>query len=340
MGKTLADIAREIGVSTATISRVMNNDGGVTSETREKVLRELERLDYHPRARRRSVAMKNTDTVMIIAGQLNNPITLGYIDGIRAQLAAEGIRSVISLTDYDSCTERSFIEYAIANRYTGIFILNVVESEPLIRLLESSPIPVVLVNRYLRALDTDVVTVDNYRCGYMATQYLLGRGHRHIAHIAGPEGSITCRNRTLGYIDAMHAAGLEVDAKDIFYGDRKYSSGFEFGKMLSAAPADERATAVFATTALMAAGMVDALGEGGIRVPEDISVICNDDYSKDYMPYPMEITCFRQNPRLMGRTAADLLLERVRKPSIPPRRVVFPPELMEKGSIISYTTHH
>lgn len=335
MGQTLAQIARKIGVSTATISRVLNNEGSVSPETREHVLSELERLDYHARPRRRSVAMKNTDTVMIIAGQLNNPITLGYIDGIRLRLAEEGIRSVISLTDYDSGTERSFIEYAIANSYTGIFILNVVESEPLIRLLESAPIPVVLVNRYLRSLDTDVVTVDNYRCGYMATQYLLSRGHRRIAHIAGPEGSITCRNRTLGFIDAMRAAGLDAGTSEIFYGDRKYSSGFEFGKRLLSTPKEQRATAVFATTALMAAGMVDVLRENGVSVPEDISVICNDDYSKDYMPYPMEITCYRQNPRLMGQTAADLLLERVQKPNILPRRVVFPPELTEKGSVLS-----
>lgn len=334
MGKTLAEIAAKIGVSTATVSRVLNNDASVTPKTREHVLSELQRLNYHARPRRRSVAMKNTDTVMIIAGQLNNPITLGYIDGIRTRLAEVGIRSVISLTDYDSGTERSFIEYAIANSYTGIFILNAVESEPLIGLLKDCAVPVVLVNRYLRALDTDVVTVDNYRCGYMATQYLLGKGHRRIAHIAGPEGSITCRNRTLGFIDAMRAAELEVGTSDIFYGDRKYSSGFEFGKRLLATPKDERATAVFATTALMAAGMVDVLRENGVRVPEDISVICNDDYSKDYMPYPMEITCYRQNPRLMGKTAADLLLERVQKPGILPRRVVFPPELTEKGSVL------
>ena len=164
---------------------------------------------------------------------------------------------------------------------------------------------------------------------------LLSKGHRRIAHIAGPEGSITCRNRTLGYIDAMRAAGFEVDASEIFYGDRKYSSGFEFGNRLLSTPQNRRATAVFATTALMAAGMVDVLRENGVRVPEDISVICNDDYSKDYMPYPMEITCYRQNPRLMGRTAADLLLERVQKPDILPRRVVFPPELTEKGSVLS-----
>ena len=181
MGKTLADIAREIGVSVATVSRVLNNEGNVSPETRERVMAALEGLPERPRSRRRSVAMKNTDTVMIIAGQLTNPITLGYIDGLRQALAEEGIRCVISLSDYDSRTECSYIEYALANSYTGICLLNVVESEPLVRLLESTKIPVVLVNRYLRALDTDVVMVDNYRCGYMATQYLVQRGHRLIA---------------------------------------------------------------------------------------------------------------------------------------------------------------
>ncbi len=335
MGKTLADIARELGVSVATVSRVLNNEGNVAPETRRRVQAALEGLDERPRSRRRSVAMKNTDTVMIIVGQLTNPITQGYIDGLRQALAQEGIRCVISLSDYDSRTECSYIEYAIANSYTGICLLNVVESQPLVGLLESSPIPVVLVNRYLRALDTDVVMVDNYRCGYMATQYLAQRGHRHIAHIAGPEGSITCRNRTLGFRDAMASAELEVSECDIFYGDRKYSSGYRFGMQLAALPGGERPTAVFATTALMAAGMVDALAERGLRVPEDISVVCNDDYSKDYMPCPMEITCFRQNPRLMGRTAAELLLERAQKTSIPPRRIVYPPELSEKQSVIT-----
>lgn len=331
--KTMLDIAREIGVSVATVSRVINNEGNVTAQTRALVLGKLEMYDYRPRARRRSVAMKNTDTVMIIAGQLNNPITLGYIDGIRCRLAECGIKCVISLSDYESKNECSYIEYAVANSYTGIVLLNVIESEPLISLLSDISVPVVLVNRYLRALDTDVVTVDNYRCGYMATHYLLRRGHRSIAHIAGPDTSITCRNRTLGYLDAMRAAGIEPVPAQIYYGDRKYTSGFQFGRQLADMPADGRYTAVFATTALLAAGMVDALAESGLRVPEDVSVICNDDYSKDYLPYPMEITCFRQNPPLMGRTAADLLLERVRRKDIPPRRIVFPPELSEHDSV-------
>lgn len=335
MSETLFDIAKKIGVSTATVSRVINKDGSVSSQTRDMVLEELKKSDYKPRKRRRSVSVTNSNTVMIIAGQLNNPITLGYIDGIRGQLTKDGVRALISLSDYDTDAECNLIEYAAENSYTGIILLNVIESERLIGLLPKIRVPVVLLNRYLRALDTDVVMVDNYRCGYMATQYLLHRGHKRIGHIAGPDGSITCHNRTLGYLDAMHAAGLKPDTEQIFYGDRKYSSGTAFAKKLISLPPELRSTAVFVTTALMASGMVDALREEGLNVPQDISVICNDDYSKDYMPYPMEITCFRQNPQLMGKTATDLLLERAKRSDIMPRRIIYPPELSEHKSVLN-----
>ena len=335
MSKTLLDISHEIGVSTATISRVINNKSNVMPQTRELVLAALKEHGYQRRTRRSSVAMTNSNTVMIIAGQLNNPITLGYIDGISSQLAEKGIRTLISLTDYNTKTECGFIDYAVQNSYTGIIILNVIESELLINMLSGIKVPVVLVNRYLRSIDTDLVTVDNYRCGYMATQYLIRRGHRRIGHIAGPEGSITCRNRTIGYFDAMHAAGFEPDLEQVYYGDCKYSSGSAYAERLLSIPIEKRCTAVFATTALMASGMVDTLREAGLSVPNDISVVCNDDYSKDYMPYPMEITCFRQNPVLMGRNAADLLLERARQYDIPSRHIVFPPELSEHKSVLN-----
>lgn len=331
MGKTLYELSHELNVSTATLSRVLNGDSRVSAATRDRILSELSARNYTPRKRRRSVATQNSGTAMIIAGQLNNPITLGYIDGIRRRLAESGLRTLISLSDYDSSTECGLIRYAASSGFAGIFMLNVVESQQLIELMSGLGLPVVLVNRYLKALDTDVVTVDNYRCGYMATQYLLSRGHTRIAHIAGPETSITCRNRTQGYIDALTAAGLSPAPEDIFYGDRKYPSGYEFGRRLAASR--QRCSAVFSTTALMASGMIDALRDAGLRVPDDISVVCNDDYSKDYMPCNADITCLRQNPQLMGRTAAELLMERIARNDIPPRRVVFPPELSEKNSV-------
>jgi LacI family transcriptional regulator len=244
------------------------------------------------------------------------------------------MRTVISLSDYDTARECDALKYASKNGFSGIFLLNAIESKKLVSLIPEIKTPMIFVNRFLHSADTDVVTVDNYRCGYLATEYLINRGHRKIAHIAGPSTSVTCRDRTQGYIDAMREHGLNIDRSFVYYGDRRYKSGCEFGTQLAEMEPEKRFTAVFSTTGLMAAGMVDTLRGYGIRVPDDISVICNDDYSRDYMPCPIDFTTFEQDPILMGNTAAELLLERIASPMGAPKRMVFPPVLIEHNSVI------
>lgn len=334
MGKTILEISKEIGVSTATISRVLNGEDCVSPETREKVLSAVKDSGYEKRPRRRSAELRNNGTALIIAGQLHNPITLGFIDGIRQRLAQEGMRTVISLSDYDTAIECDALRYASKNGFSGIFLLNAIESKKLVDLVGENKTPLIFVNRFLHSVDTDVVTVDNYRCGYLATAYLIARGHRHIAHIAGPETSVTCRDRMQGYLDAMHEHGLNTERNFIFYGDRRYKSGCEFGTLISELPKEKRFTAVFSATGLMAAGMVDTLRGYGIRVPDEISVICNDDYSRDYMPCPIDFTTYEQDPIQMGNIAAELLLERIASPGGSPRKLVFPPILIEHNSVI------
>ncbi|MBQ1195240.1 MAG: LacI family DNA-binding transcriptional regulator [Clostridia bacterium] len=334
MGKTLLEISKEIGVSTATISRVLTGEDCVSPETRDRVLQAVRESGYEKRPRRRSAELRGSGTVLVIAGQLHNPIILGFIDGIRQRLAKEGMRTVISLSDYDTSAECDALKYASKNGFSGIFLLNAIESKKLVSLIPDIKTPMIFVNRFLHTVDTDVVTVDNYRCGYLATEYLIGRGHKRIAHIAGPSTSVTCRDRTQGYIDAMHEHGFTVDRSCVYYGDRRYKSGCEFGAQIAAMEPEKRFTAVFSTTGLMAAGMVDTLRSYGFRVPDDISVICNDDYSRDYMPCPIDFTTFEQDPILMGTTAAELLLERITNPDGAPKRMVFPPVLIEHNSVI------
>ena len=334
MGKTLLEISKEIGVSTATISRVLTGEDCVSPETRDRVLQAVRESGYEKRPRRRSAELRGSGTVLVIAGQLHNPIILGFIDGIRQRLAKEGMRTVISLSDYDTSAECDALKYASKNGFSGIFLLNAIESKKLVSLIPDIKTPMIFVNRFLHTVDTDVVTVDNYRCGYLATEYLIGRGHKRIAHIAGPSTSVTCRDRTQGYIDAMHEHGFTVDRSCVYYGDRRYKSGCEFGAQIAAIEPEKRFTAVFSTTGLMAAGMVDTLRGYGIRVPDDISIVCNDDYSRDYMPCPIDFTTFEQDPILMGTTAAELLLERITNPDGAPKRMVFPPVLIEHNSVI------
>lgn len=333
MSLTMAELSAKTGISTATISRVLNGDKRVSPEMRERVMAALAESGYEKRPRRSSASSRNDRTVMIIVAQLHNPITLGFIDGIRRRLARAGMKTVITLSDYSSETECEMLAYAERSGFSGIFMLNAVECPRLISLLDSASAPVIFVNRYPRSRDSDVIAVDNYRSGYLATKYLIDRGHRAIAHIAGPRTSMTCRDRQRGFEDAMRTAGLPLDAGNIFYGDRSYKSGCECGEKIGKMPQNERFTAVFSATGVMAAGMIDRLRALGIRVPEDVSVICNDDYSRDYMPCPIDLTTYEQDPEVMGETAAELMLERAAAPDMPPRRIVFPPVLIERNSV-------
>ena len=244
------------------------------------------------------------------------------------------MHTVITLSDYSPNTECEMLSYAARGGFSGIFMLNTVECSRLLCLLDSIRTPVIFVNRYPATRDSDVVTVDNYRSGYLATEYLIERGHRRIAHIAGPRTSMTCRDRQRGFEDAMRSAGLPLTPGCVFYGDRSYKSGCECGELIGKLPPERRFTAVFSATGVMAAGMVDSLRAHGVRVPEDVSVICNDDYSRDYMPCPIDFTTYEQDPKVMGETAAELMLERAADPDKPVRRIVFPPVLIERDSVI------
>ena len=120
MGKTLLEISKEIGVSTATISRVLTGEDCVSPETRDRVLQAVRESGYEKRPRRRSAELRGSGTVLVIAGQLHNPIILGFIDGIRQRLAKEGMRTVISLSDYDTSSECDALKYASKNGFSVV----------------------------------------------------------------------------------------------------------------------------------------------------------------------------------------------------------------------------
>ena len=335
MYKSVKQIADELGLSTATVSRALNGDMHVTPQTRQRVFECAG--DCRPRKRRSSAEARSGKTAMIIAAKLTNPITLGFIDGLRTSLKEMGIRTVITLTDYISGAEYDAVDYAASNGYCGIFLLNAIENPRLISLIKRIKTPVILVNRILKDMETDTVAINNYLCGYLAVKYLQKRGHRIIGHIAGPSTSITCSDRTRGYLDAMAEAGIDGESL-IYYGDRSWDAGAAYAGVLLKTDARVRPTAVFSTTGLMAAGMVATLRGEGMRVPEQLSVIINDDYSKSYMPYPIDFTCYGQDPILMGKTAAGLLSRHIDSGNsaegVAPERIILDPVLTEYSSVL------
>ena len=173
---TLAELSKKIGVSTATISRVLNDDGSVSAATKEKILHDLEAYGYQKRPRRKSSLVQNSDTALALIGKLTNPIAVAFLNGIHESLQAKGKRLLISVTDYDGVQELDALQYANRNGYCGVFLLNAVENPALISLLQDYPLPVVLVNRYLKALDLDVVTLTIIAAGIWPRPICSKRG--------------------------------------------------------------------------------------------------------------------------------------------------------------------
>ena len=331
---TVSELAQKIGVSTATISRVINNEGNVSEETRKKVLDALERENASIKTRKKSSNPKNNSAVLIVAGDINNPIVVKYIDAICEVLEPAGKTVLISESHYSESKELSIMRYALNADFSGIFMLNIMENPEIVSILQKMQSPVILVNRYLRTYDTDLVTIDNYRCGYMSTKYLIDRGHTNIANLSGPvDSSITCHNRTQGYLDAMICSGLKLKANSIYYGDRSYQSGYDFGLSVAEMPKEERFTAIYSISGKMADGCVDALKSKGLRIPEDVSIICNDEINLEYV-LKEKLTCIEPDHHAIGVAAAELYLDRLKSNKCStPRRIEYPPIFTDRGSV-------
>lgn len=329
----ISDIAENIGVSTATISRVLNDKPNVSKETREKVKEAIKEFNYEYTPRRKSTGICNDDSVIIIAGEIINPVTLEYIEGIRKILTPKMIRTLIVLTDYKSEQEISHINFAKNNSIGGLFLINAIESQKLVETINSMDSPIVLVNRDLPLLDCDLVKIDNYRCGYMATRYLIDRGHKRIAHLAGPRDSVTCMDRTRGFHDAMRDSGLQILEDSIYFSDRNYfDGGKQFGKRIGKMSEEKRFTAVFSTTVLMANGLMTGFSTNNIQVPENISVISSDD-SEKFFHNETIFTTVGQSPFDLGVAAAELFLERQENLKGTPKHIVYSPKIIERGSV-------
>lgn len=333
MKPTLLDVAKISGFSVATVSRAINNDGSVTQSTKKIINETIEQLGYVHRKRRNTREKSVNPHVLIIAGEISNPITIEYINGIRDRLKESNRPCLVAFTDLLEEQEIAYLEYAIRNNLSGVFLINAIEAPRTLELLGRRALPVVLVNRYLRGLDCDLVKIDNYRCGYMATKHLIDHGHRRIAHLAGPSNSITCQDRTNGFKDAMQDHGLIIEENTIFYGTRDYyASGVDFGKRIIETQESTRCTAIYSTTALMALGIRHELNSVGITIPQDISLICSDD-SEMLFYKGSQLTTVGHNPILMGEAAAELLLERISAPENQVKHIVFAPTITDHSSV-------
>lgn len=329
---TLNDIAKQTGISSATISRVLTNSGYVKPETKAIIEKALIQNDYRHTPRRKSMPQEISEIVLVITGDITSNVYTSNIKGITQEIEKTGKKIFIVNSDYFSDKEEEYLKFAFRNHFAGVIMLNPIETGGLVQSLRSAQCPVVMVNRYLRALDTDAVCIDNFRGGYMATDYLIQRGHRGIAHLCGPDNSIACQERLRGYRDAMRMAGLPILDNSIFNGDLQYESGLQFGRQICSMKKETRFTAVYSANDIMATGLVDAFFEAGLSVPDDLSITCSDN-TLNAVKSRVKLTTVAHDPVEMGVSGAQLLLTRMENPNSKTERIVYAPVLTERNSV-------
>ena len=308
---------------------MITNKGNVKQETRIEIQKLLSEYGYKASLLEGRKSAYRDRSVMILIGDMYNQFYIEQLGCLSDTLRKHGYVPVIIYTGGESSVEEEGVGMALNEGYAGALFLNVRGGTEIAGAMRDSRIPVVLLNRVIEDVPFDSVCSDNYRGGYMAAKYLIERGHRRIGHLAGNAYSNTTRERVRGYKDAMKKSNLVVSEHSIYYGNLDRQSGYTFGEMII--KENRNYTSVFCGNDLMADGLIKVFQDYGVRVPEEISVICYDD---TIISRSLNLTRVSSNPRKMGECAAELLLKRIGDKDAETQSVLFSPLILPGESVV------
>lgn len=331
----IREIALKIGVSSATVSRVINQSGYVSEKTRNKVLKAIEDYNYVPSAIARSLSIQNTSSIGVLVPDIENPFFASVIKGV-TEVAEEYKYNILLFgTNETLKLEHAYLETVVRQRLNGVIITPISEddAETKKRLLnlKKSKIPVVLVDRDLNNLDLDGVFIDNIQSAYEGVSALIKEGHTRIATITGPLGTKPGRERLLGYRKAMEDHGIPMDEAYILEGDFKVPRSYELTRKLFSGEAIP--TAIFTSNNLTTLGCLKYLTENNLVIGKDISIMGFDDIEVlkiiDY-----KLSVIDRDAYAQGMEAMNILVQRLaeNKESYKTKHVVLPHEVILRGS--------
>ena len=328
MVKTIDDIARRAKVSRSTVSKVINNYKGVSPETRERVLTVVRELNYYPNATARSLITNQSKIIgLIIASKLNDPFFREVVDGIEQTLGPLGYDIVYLYTPTYSVSGQpmDYVEKVRTRHVDGIVFLGFLKDRisDFAGVLEAE-IPSVYLDLDIVAKCASYVMSDNRQSGRMAAEYLVELGHRKIGLIDGDHLSKPAQDRFTGFQEALSGKGVVFSRDWTFQGGFSEEDGYRAMQSMLQLP--KRPTAI-AVQDSMAVGVIKALRDAGLSVPEDMSLVGFDDM--EHSRY-CDLTTVRQNKEKMGQAASELLLRIITKEPFSP--VIVPTTLIERGS--------
>lgn len=314
---TMSDVAQQAGVSSATVSRVLNGNYPVAQSTRDAVKRAIDDLGYTANAHARALASSSTHSVGIIVNDLVDPFFSYIVRGVEQEAAATGRLCIVAASQGDVDREIELIDRMISQRTDAVIVVGGGYDDASARrrmaerarTLAGIGSALVLCGRPSvgENVPTKIVGYDNEGGAFAVTEHLISQGHRRIVYLGGPVGLSTSVARLAGYRRAMQSHGFEVTPELV----RQGAFGRRFGHAAMSELLDARldVTAVFAANDLVAAGALDAMTAQGVRVPEDISLVGYDDIPQSSELTP-KLTTVHVPLEDMGRESVRLALSR------------------------------
>lgn len=337
MAVTIDDIAKRVGVSPTTVSRVINNSSYVKTETREKVLEVIKEMNYVPSAIARNLSKRENNTIGIIVPDITNSYFGEIIKGISKTAEEKGLNIILFNTNNDVNSELKALKEIKKHRLKGVimtpsFSNNNLEKD-FIETIESLDMPIVLVSADLNYIKLNGVFVDDFKGGYDAASLLIKEGHRKIGIIKGITESSTSENRLKGYKKALSENNIEICEDYIKNGEFSLEKAYEITKNFL--DTENPPTALIVCSNKMTLGVIKGLFEKNKSIPDDISLIA---FNKiDLIDIVgIKLTYIEDSPIDLGKEAIKLLIEKFESKEDKIKRISIPPKLVLNGSEKKY----
>lgn len=328
---TMKDVARLAGVSTSTVSHVINNNRFVSEGVREKVEQAIRHLNYAPSALARSLKINQTHTIGMLLTTSSNPFYAEVVRGVEESCYQRGYSLILCNTAGDEERMNRSLETLMQKRVDGLLIMCTESHLPSADILNRYPsVPTVMMDWAPFEGRGDIIQDNALLGGELATQHLIDSGYTRIACIAGPQDKTPARMRLEGYRNAMTKSGLEILPGYIVNGDFEFQGGYN--GMVELLALETPPEAVFTSNDAMAVGVYHALYQAGIQVPQQMAVMGYDDIElARYLTPPL--STIHQPKDALGELAIDTLIHRLSEPDASQQTLVLTPELVMRGSV-------
>ncbi|MCY1721983.1 LacI family DNA-binding transcriptional regulator [Prolixibacteraceae bacterium Z1-6] len=328
---SMNDVATRAGVSIATVSRVLNNNGNVNEATRAKINKAIKDLKYQPsrvakRLRSKSIS---SNLLGVLIPDIENPFYVDVLRGIEELAYNNNYAIIMCNFGQDEKKEKLYLEILQSEAIDGLIVAPAREDDPLLKKMVKDGLPVVCVDRGLKDSNVDVVLVDNVTGAFTAVDYLIKSGYKRIAYIAGLVEIPSSLLREKGYRKALEANGIPFEKELVRFGDSKHKSGVELCEELLKLtnPPD----AIFTGNNLITLGALETIHKRKLRIPEDIAIVGFDDMQWSSSLNP-PLTAVRQPAIEIGKRAVELLIQRIQDPERSCIQMTLNTQLIERSS--------